>query len=336
MRSRGRSAGTPTSGTTSRRRWRCSSPAGSTPPTARGSGCAGPSAHDGSWPMKTVGGVVEDASGETNMAAYVAVGVWHHWLVRRDGRSSTRMWPVVRRALDFVVRAAAAVRRHRLVAGVDGGRPGARQPRGPARRLVEHPPRAARRGHAGRAPRRPAARVGAGRRPPRPRAARAPRPVPGQVDVLDGLVLPGARRRRPRRRRAARCSQPLGRLRGARARGALRRHRPVGHRRRDLRAGAGARRARRPRARAARCSPTRSTCGNDDGGYWTGYVYPDDVHWPAEHTTFTTAAVLLAHDALAEATPGADVVRGAGWCPTPSRSALECGCASADALAGHA
>ena len=29
---------------------------------------------DGSWPMKSVGGVVEDASGETNMAAYVAVG----------------------------------------------------------------------------------------------------------------------------------------------------------------------------------------------------------------------------------------------------------------------
>ena len=33
---------------------------------------------DGSWPLKVVGGAVEDASGETNMAAYVAVGVWHH------------------------------------------------------------------------------------------------------------------------------------------------------------------------------------------------------------------------------------------------------------------
>ena len=27
-------------------------------------------------------GAVEDPSVETNMAAYVAVGVWHHWLVR--------------------------------------------------------------------------------------------------------------------------------------------------------------------------------------------------------------------------------------------------------------
>ena len=37
------------------------------------------------------------------MAAYVAVGVWHHWLVRRDlGVRRARMWPTVRRALDFV------------------------------------------------------------------------------------------------------------------------------------------------------------------------------------------------------------------------------------------
>ena len=30
---------------------------------------------DGSWPMKVVAGVVDDASGETNMSAYLAVGV---------------------------------------------------------------------------------------------------------------------------------------------------------------------------------------------------------------------------------------------------------------------
>ncbi len=75
---------------------------------------------------------------------------------------------------------------------------------------------------------------------------------------------------------------------------------------------------------------------NDEGGYWTGYVYPDDVHWPAEHTTFTTAAVLLAYDALAGRTPGSDLVRGAGLVPDPVPLALECGCASADALARHA
>src|SRR6187200_3150251 len=58
---------------------------------------------DGSWPMKVVRGEAEDASGETNMSAYLAVGIWHHWMQRRDLAFVERMWPVVRRALDFVV-----------------------------------------------------------------------------------------------------------------------------------------------------------------------------------------------------------------------------------------
>ena len=38
----------------------------------------------------------------------------------------------------------------------------------------------------------------------------------------------------------------------------------------------------------------------DTGGrYWTGFVYPENVNWPVEHTTYTAAAVILAADALA-------------------------------------
>ena len=58
---------------------------------------------DGSWPMKIVGGVADDERGEVNMSAYFAVGLWHHWLVRRDIRFVTRHWPSVRAGLDFVV-----------------------------------------------------------------------------------------------------------------------------------------------------------------------------------------------------------------------------------------
>src|SRR4051812_20068140 len=58
---------------------------------------------DGSWPMKIVGGVVEDDRGEVNMSAYLAVGVWHHWLVRRDAGFVRAFWPVVRAGLDWVV-----------------------------------------------------------------------------------------------------------------------------------------------------------------------------------------------------------------------------------------
>jgi hypothetical protein len=42
---------------------------------------------------------------------------------------------------------------------------------------------------------------------------------------------------------------------------------------------------------------------SEDGSYWTGYVFADDARWPIERTTWTAGAVVLAADALAEATP---------------------------------
>ena len=69
---------------------------------------------DGSWPMKIVGGEVDDPRGEVNMSAYFAVGLWHHWLVRRDIAFIRRFWPSVRAGLDWVVSQQAAVRRDQL------------------------------------------------------------------------------------------------------------------------------------------------------------------------------------------------------------------------------
>jgi len=43
---------------------------------------------------------------------------------------------------------------------------------------------------------------------------------------------------------------------------------------------------------------------NDDGRYWTGTVYPDEDRFPAgERSTYTAASVILAADALASASP---------------------------------
>ena len=42
---------------------------------------------------------------------------------------------------------------------------------------------------------------------------------------------------------------------------------------------------------------------DEDGGYWTGYVFKDKTIWPAEKTTWTAGAVLLAADALHTLTP---------------------------------
>ena len=58
---------------------------------------------DGSWPKATVAGTVTDPAGESNQAAYPAVGVWHELLVTGDGSFAASMWPVVRRAAGFVL-----------------------------------------------------------------------------------------------------------------------------------------------------------------------------------------------------------------------------------------
>jgi hypothetical protein len=58
---------------------------------------------DGSWVMSRVAGEVTDASADTNQCAYVATAAWHRWLSTGDRAFVARVWPVVRRALSFVV-----------------------------------------------------------------------------------------------------------------------------------------------------------------------------------------------------------------------------------------
>ena len=78
----------------------------------------------------------------------------------------------------------------------------------------------------------------------------------------------------------------------------------------------------------------------DDGRYWTGWVFGDDVHWPVEHTTYTAAAVVLAVDALGEtyghSSPGSGIMRGVSLAPHFREIALECGCDSPDRVSGLA
>jgi Prenyltransferase and squalene oxidase repeat len=58
---------------------------------------------DGSWPKRCEGGVVTDAAGESNHAAYPAVGVWHELQVSNDGAFGDLMWPVVRDGINFAL-----------------------------------------------------------------------------------------------------------------------------------------------------------------------------------------------------------------------------------------
>ncbi|MDY0374427.1 MAG: phenyltransferase domain-containing protein [Desulfobacterium sp.] len=58
---------------------------------------------DGSWYSSYIEGVPEDRTCETNMSAYLATGVFHHWLIRRDLVFVKTMWPTVERGIDFAV-----------------------------------------------------------------------------------------------------------------------------------------------------------------------------------------------------------------------------------------
>ncbi len=60
---------------------------------------------DGAWATKYDGTTVLDPTVDTNQCAYVAVGVWQHWTVTADRAFVDLMWPTVQRALDLVVSA---------------------------------------------------------------------------------------------------------------------------------------------------------------------------------------------------------------------------------------
>jgi hypothetical protein len=289
---------------------------------------------DGSWPMRVAAGAVEDASGETNMAAYVAVGVWHHWLVRRERAFVATHWPVVRRALELVCDlqlpfggiawsqewhhgAPATVNREALVAGSSSILHSLRA--GLALAALVDDPR----------PRweRAASRLAHALREHRERFLdKSTFAMDWYYPVLGGAVRGDAGKALLESRWDAfvvpglgvRCVDTNPWVTGAETCELALALDALGDRERAREVFADAQHLRQP-----------------DGSYRTGYVYADEVTWPDEHTTFTTAAALLAHDALAGLTSGASVFRGTGSAAEPDRQALECGCVSADAFAGH-
>ncbi len=58
---------------------------------------------DGAWHQYYTADGVDQDKLDANTIAYVAAGVWHHWLRFGDAGLLTEMWPVVQRALDFVL-----------------------------------------------------------------------------------------------------------------------------------------------------------------------------------------------------------------------------------------
>ena len=289
--------------------------------------------HDGSWPMKLVAGEVEDHSGETNMSAYLAVGVWHHWLVRRDEAFVRRTWPAVRRGLDWVVGhqlpfggiawsqewhdgRPARVNEEALLAGSSSIYQSLRAGVALAELVDEPQPEWELAG----------GRLGHALRSHRDRFLdKSEFSMDWYYPVLGGAVRGDAGRALLEERwdtfvepgLGIRCVSHNPWVTGAETCELVMALDALGDRRRSLQL-------------LADMQHLRAEAGR----YFTGYVFPDDVNWPAEHTTYTAAAVVLAVDALTGATPGSDIMRGTSLAPHFAEIALECGCESADRVAG--
>ncbi|MGD9958924.1 prenyltransferase [Nocardioides sp.] len=290
--------------------------------------CATTQRADGSWPMKTVGGAVEDASGETNMSAYLAVGLWHHWLVRRDQDIVVELWPTVRRALDWVVgmqlpfggiawsqEAGGTVNEQALLAGSASIHQSLRAGVALAELLGETQPEwemaGGRLGHAVR-------------EHPDLFLDKSTFSMDWYYPVLGGAVRDTAARDLLRSRwddfvvpgLGVRCVDTNPWVTGAETCELVLALEASGDPDRALRLFADMQHLRHP-----------------GGGYWTGFVYPDDAFWPVEHTTYTAAAVLLAADALSDTTPGADIMRGTSLPDFFDEPGAGCGCVSGESVA---
>jgi len=58
---------------------------------------------DGSWHQYYLADGIEQDKLDANTIAYIAAGVWHHWLLFGDRGFAEAMWPVVERAVGFVL-----------------------------------------------------------------------------------------------------------------------------------------------------------------------------------------------------------------------------------------
>ena len=280
---------------------------------------------DGSWPMKTVAGVVEDHSGETNMCAYLAVGVWHHWMLRRDLDFVERMWPTVRAGLDFVTShqlgfggiawsqewsdgVPAKVNREALLAGSSSIYQSLRAGAALADLMDDPQPEwelaGGRLGHAVREHRDLFADKSTFSMDwYYPVLGGAVRGAAGQTLIAsrwDDFVVPGL---------GIRCVDTNPWVTGA-----------------ETCELAMALDCLDDRERALRLFADMQHLRHDDGSYWTGYVWPDDVRWPHEQTTYTAAAVILAADELSRTSPASGIMRGETLAPHFAEIALECGC----------
>lgn len=58
---------------------------------------------DGSWYSSYIDGIPEDTTRDANMSSYLAVGVFHYYLITGDREFLQKMWPTIKSAINFVL-----------------------------------------------------------------------------------------------------------------------------------------------------------------------------------------------------------------------------------------
>lgn len=276
---------------------------------------------NGSWPSRVRADVVEDPNAETNQCAYVAVGVWHHLLGHGSGRFGVRMWSTVRRAIDFTVGLQTVRGEVPWAHGIDGtiaedallaGCGSTYQSLRCAVALAEwigEP--------------QPAWELAAGRlahvvaEHPEAFAQKDRFSMDWYYPVLGGPVRGAAAAERLRERwgdfvvpgLGVRCVSDRPWVTGAETCELALTLDTI-----------------EERELALQLLADMQHLRDDDGSYWTGYVFEDGERWPVEQSTWTSATVILAVDALSRTTPASGIFRAEGL---PSGFELQdpaCGC----------
>ncbi len=257
---------------------------------------------DGSWHQYYLADRIEKEKLDANTVAYVATGVWHHYLLHRDEGFVETMWPVVERAIDFVLdlqtpRGEIIWARHTdgtpwsfaLLTGSSSICHSLRC----AIALAEHL------GHERPDWELSAALLASVIRNQEDEAF-APKhrwAMDWYYPVLAGVIRGNEGRERLAEREetfvkdgwGVRCVSDRPWVTAAETCECMLAHLAVGQ-----------------HARAVELFEWAQLLRDDDGHYWTGIVYPDAVHFPGEEkSTYTAASIILAADALAGATPAA-------------------------------
>jgi hypothetical protein len=296
---------------------------------------AGAQQEDGSWPRQIMGGEVTDAAAESNHSAYPAVGVWHELLCSGDREFAERMWPVVRAGIEFTLTlqcprgevrwqqaAGGGLAEYALLTGCSSIHHSLRCAVALADYIGEPQPdwelAADLLGHTVACH-------------PEAFADKSQFSMDWYYPVLGGPVRGAAAAARLRSGwdtfvvpgLGVRCVSDQPWVTGAETCELVLALDAIGD-----------------RAAAAALFGQIQHLRDAAGGYWTGWQFVNQAHFPAERSSWTAAAMVLAADALCQATGAAGIFRAAGarWdTPEPADPAA-CGCGragrSADAVGG--